>query len=202
MENAIQNSPIDRFVKSLLSGAFAIGLLTACSHVPIRSVPALAAIDFETTQFSALRAAVEMPDFLIPQPDGVRLSVTLSIEGSVTDERSYVLQEIEAANIADDLPNVEEDRHAFVYALSHTDQTGLEAIRRSVEVAKANQQSGSLSLEVSVQDICTTEPLDDEPLRVDVFLMTSETGRFIRTLDGFDLHQMATEAIKESLPTC
>ena len=202
MKNAIQTPLTGRVITSLLSAAVLTGLLTACSHVPVRSVPALAAIDFETTQFNALRAAVEMPRFLVPEPDSVRLNVTLTIEGTIAEERSYVLREMAATHFANDLPNVEEDRHAFVYALSHTDQMGLDAIRRSVETAKANRQSGSLSLGIEVQDICTTETPDDGPLRVDVFLMTSETGRFIRTLDGFDLREVTPASFDESLPRC
>ena len=202
MRNAIQSSLASRVMTSLFCAAVLTALLTACSHVPVRSVPALAAIDFETTQFDALRAAVEMPRFLTPQPGSVRLNVTLTIEGAIAEERSYVLQEMAATDLAEDLPNVEEDRHAFVYALSHTDQMGLDAIRRAVETAKTNRQSGSLSLGIEVQDICTTETPDDGPLRVDVFLMTSETGRFVRTLDGFDLREVTPASFDESLPEC
>jgi hypothetical protein len=185
-----------------LGGAAALALLAGCSHVPVMSIPALASIDFQTTQFSALRAAIEMPAALVPNLDGVRLNVTLSIEGAVAEERSYALVGQDLASLQTDLPEASSDRHTFVYALSPEDQLGMDAIRRAVEVAKANDQSGSLAISVSVDEMCAAGSLPDGPLRVDVFLKTSETNRFVRTLDGFDLREISIDGLDEELPAC
>jgi hypothetical protein len=193
--------PLPRRLR-LMASALALCLLAACAHVPLPSLPALAAIDFETTQFSALRAAVDMPATIRPLPGGVRLDLRLTIEGEVAEERSYVLAQQEAASLETDLPQAEPGRHAFVYALEPEDQRGMEAIRQAVETAKARDQRGSLVVNVSVRALCTTAALPEGPLLVDVFLLTSETGRFIRTLDGFDIRQVAGETLPEQLPAC
>ncbi len=186
----------------LLGGATALALLAGCSHVPLTSVPALAAIDFETTEFGALRAAIEMPAALVPKLDGVRLNVRLTIEGAVAEERSYALVGQDLASLQTDLPNARNNRHTFVYALSPDDQRGMDAVRRAVEVAKANQQRGSLGVSVSVDEMCTAGNLPDGPLHVDIYLKTSETNRFVRTLDGFDLREISIEGLDGTLPAC
>lgn len=143
-----------------------------------------------------------MPAALVPKIDGVRLNVRLTIEGAVAEERSYALVGQDLTSVQTDLPQADGDRHTFIYALSPDDQRGMDAIRRAVEVAKANQQSGSLSVSVSVDEMCVAGDLPDGPLRVDVFLKTSETNRFVRTLDGFDLREISTDGLDEELPTC
>lgn len=180
-------------------------LLSGCGHVPIRSIPALAAIDFQTTQFEDLRAAIEMPTSLVPQPGGVRLNVRLTIEGAVAEERSYALLQTSSAQ-APEIHDLEplSGRHAFVYRLSQEDQLGMDAIRRATQAARQAGQNGSLSLRVSVEDICASGPLDQDQLLIDVFLKTSETGRFVRTLDGYDLRELhaVDVGLEESVRPC
>lgn len=176
---------------AILASLTLLALLTACGHVPMRSIPALTAIDFRTTQFQALRAAIEMPEALVPQPGGVRLNVRLSIEGAVSEERSYALVQTSSAHSEQAHGIVpEEGRHAFIYQLTQEDQMGMNAIRRVISTAEQAGQRGSLSITVGVDDICARAPLDDGELLVDVFLKSSETGRFVRTLDGYDLREL------------
>lgn len=191
-----------KLAKTLLGGATALALLAGCSHVPVMSIPALASIDFATTEFSVLRAAITMPAALVPQPDGVRLNVNLTIEGSVAQERSYVLVGQDVAALQANLPEAGNGRHTFVYALSEADQRGMDAIRRAIEIAKANQQSGSLAVSVSVDEMCALGSPPEGPLRVDIFLKTSETNRFVRTLDGFDLREISIDGLDDDLPAC
>jgi hypothetical protein len=193
---------VSRGINNAAISATALALLAGCSHVPLTSVPALVAIDFETTEFGALRAAIEMPAVLVPRPDGVRLNVNLAIEGAVAEERSYVLIGHDVTSLQTALPEAGTGRHTFVYALSAEDQRGMDAIRRAVEVAKANQQTGSLSVSISVEEMCAAGSFPEGPLRVDIFLKTSETNRFVRTLDGFDLREISIEGLDDDLPPC
>lgn len=176
---------------TLAAGFVAAALLAGCAHVPVLSLPALAAIDIETTRFDVLRAAVEMPRVLEPGPDGVRLNVKLTIEGELAEERSYALLHQSAKSLVRHLPDAGPDRHTFVYALSEEDQRGMTAIRQAVETAKAQDQRGSLAVNIEVSDLCTRGVLPEGRLLVDVFLYTSETERFIRTIDGYDLREIS-----------
>jgi hypothetical protein len=82
-----------------------------------------------------------------------------------------------------------------VYRLSNADQLGMESIRRAMATAEQAGQSGSLSLRVGVEDICFSAPPPDDRMLIDVYLMTSETGRFVRTLDGFDLRELGGSGV-------
>lgn len=197
--------PLFKRLPGIIAPLAMLGLLTACGHVPMRSIPALAAIDFRTTQFQALRAAIELPDTLLPRPGGVRLNVVLSIEGAVAEERSYALIQTSLAQGEQALAIAPQaGRHAFIYRLTDADQMGMDAIRRAILTAEQAGQSGSLNLRVSVENICARAPLDDDQLLVDVFLKTSETDRFVRTLDGYDLRELgaADAGIEESIRLC
>lgn len=190
---------------ALIGGATALALLAGCSHVPVMSIPALASINFQTTQFSALRAAIEMPDMLVPQPQAVRLNIELAIEDEVAEQRSYALiQTFSAEGTRMHGLSPESGRHAFIYRLSEADQLGMEAIRSAMLAAEQAGQNGSLNLRVSVEDVCARTRLPDDRLLIDVYLMTSETGRFVRTLDGFDLRELGASGIdfEQGLSLC
>lgn len=195
--------------KPLLLCALLSGLLTACAHVPVTSLPALAAINFATTDLSTLRAAVEMPSTLMPAAEGVRLNLSLVVEGNLIEERSYVLEREEAADAAVPHPVPVEGRQVFVYRLSDTDKQGLDAIRADVLNRKAAGQGGSLTIGVAVEDMCRLGNEGDSAdapgaMPVDVFLRTAETDRFVRTLDGFDLAELQAgdDPIIGTLPSC
>ena len=191
-------------ILALITGA----TLAACTHVPITAYPALAAINFATTDLSSLRAAVEMPNSIQPTDEGVRLNLNLSVEGDLVEERSYVLQREQASDATVPHPTPVAGRQIYVYRLSQTDQRGLEAVRADVLDRKEDGQRGSLSIGVAVEEMCEIERRDGETaannLPVDVFLRTSETDRFVRTLDGFDLNELRAgdDPIIPSLPTC
>lgn len=187
------------------SCATALTLFAGCSHVPILSIPALASIDFRTTQFQMLRAAIEMPDMLVPKPESVRLNVELTIEDEVAEQRSYALIQTsfaESTEMGGFVP--EAGRHAFIYRLTEADQLGMEAIRRAIFAAEEAGQEGGLRLQVSVEDVCANAPLPGDALLIDVFLKTSETERFVRTLDGFDLREMSDPGVnlEQSIWSC
>lgn len=194
---------------SIVSGATALAVLAGCSHVPIMSIPALAAIDFATTDLASLRAAVEMPNTLMPTAEGVRLDLRLVVDGSLIEERSYVLEREDAADAMVLHPVPVQGRQIFVYRLSDTDQQGLDAIRADVMDRQAAGQGGSLSIGVAVNDMCrlgteTEGANTPDTMPVDVFLRTSETDRFVRTLDGFDLTELQAgdDPIIGALPLC
>lgn len=196
---------INPSLKRSLASLALLATLAGCGHVPILSVPALASIDFRTTEFQALRAAVEMPDMLVPRPAGVRLNVELTIEGEVAEQRSYALVQMSSAQSAQVHGFAPETgRHAFIYRLTDADQLGMESIRQAIFAAEEAGQSGGLSLRVSVEDVCVSAALPEDALLVDVFLMTSETGRFVRTLDGFNLRELSDPGVslEQSMRPC
>ena len=166
--------------------------LVGCAHVPPLSLPALAAIDFETTDFADLRVAVDLPRQIVPLAEGVRMAVTLTIDGAIAHERSYVL--VDTTPSAETPPSTP-GRAIYAYGLSGEDQRGMDAIRAAVADARAKQQGGSLAVQFRVEKACASGAVPDGPLPVDVYLRTSETGSYVRTLDGFDLREVPSGAV-------
>ncbi|MBV6658931.1 MAG: hypothetical protein KI785_14305 [Devosiaceae bacterium] len=148
-----------------------------------------------------MMALVDLPAQLQPQMDSARLNVVLTIEGSVVEERSFVLVQHSAGSDADLAGHtVDDGRHAFTYSLAPNDARSLGAIRRAVAAAKQADQRGSLTMGVGLTDLCADDFLPDGPLLVDVFLKTSETGRYVRTLDGYDLRELSEGELVDIMP--
>ncbi|MEM6381806.1 MAG: hypothetical protein AAF739_03965 [Pseudomonadota bacterium] len=170
--------------------------------MPLRSVPALSTIDFETTAFQQLNARVELPQQLVPRAEGTRFNVTLTLEEEVVESRSFVLVRNDSDRAsAMAQPTVAPGRQSYTFSLAPADQLSLEDIRRKMLEAKAAERTGSLALAVAVTDVCAKGDLPDGPLLVDVYLKTSETERFVRTLDGYDLRELQSGELAD-LPIC
>jgi hypothetical protein len=126
----------------LILAGFAVSL-AACSSVPLTSIPALSRIDFGTTDFTALRAGLRLPDFLRPQPDGVELEVTLRVAGSPDEKSRFPLVEWSAGSLPDEGQVGKRD---FIYRLSDQDSRRFDVIREKTRVARQQNKRGSVDL--------------------------------------------------------
>ncbi len=86
-----------QFLAALLLLAFLAPFVLAggCSKVLVTSVIKLARIDFETTDLSALRAAILMPVSLRPGPGTGRLTVAFERGDGSRHDHVFRLREIE-----------------------------------------------------------------------------------------------------------
>jgi hypothetical protein len=162
---------------------------TACAAIPNASQQALRTTDPATTDLAALRAAVDMPDALRPQPGTTRLAVQL---GSRTGH--FALEEDEAASRAarQDAPPAP-GRRIAAFRLTPAAREEMEDFRRS---AAARRMTIGIAA-----DACRAGPVDAGPLVIGTWLSTAQTGRFV-ALAQFDLRRLAGEAAIAALPPC
>jgi hypothetical protein len=158
--------------------------VAACSTVPLSSIPALSRIDFRTTDFSAVRAGLRLPEALRPQPAGVELEVTLRIAGSPDEKTVFPLVGISAGSLPDGDQSGKKD---FVYRLSDQDPRRFDAIRDKTNVARQQNKRGSVDLSITPRQFCFLSPLPDGPVLITTYIQTSETKRFVVLTRDLDL---------------
>jgi len=173
---------------TLLLCAFlgAVPLVTGCTKVPVTSISKLSRINFETTNLSVLRAAILLPSYLRPSPNGVWLQIAVSSEDGSQLKRKLELVEVddpEAATI-----NVEsaDDRQLFAYELSASGTRALDELRRKALEAKQQGTKGSLSVSIGA-DACSISSVPRGPVPVTTYLKTAETKSFVPLVRNADL---------------
>lgn len=184
-----QTAPISA---PLLAGAIA-ALLAGCGHVPLRSIPKLMKIDFDTTALQDLRAAVLVPAQLRPAPKGVTMTVTALPATGGKHERIYALEPVtDAAELAQLPPHDAGKMRLIAYRLNPRDAAQLDVFRQEMKmVAKQNGQKNKGSLGISADKVCHTETLPQGPLYMTSYLKTSETGEYVVAAKDVDLREMA-----------
>ncbi|BAQ15948.1 hypothetical protein [Methyloceanibacter caenitepidi] len=161
-------------------------LAAGCTTVPVASMAKLSRIDFETTDLSVLRAAILLPSYLRPAPDGVWLWIAVSGDDGPKLERKLELVEVDDAEAA--TINVESDgaRQLYAYGLSATATRALDDLRQEALRAKQRGTKGSLMVSVAA-DACSTGSVPAGPVPVNTYLKTSETKSFVPLVRNVDL---------------
>lgn len=160
----------------------------ACTAIPPASHQALRTTDPATTDLAALRAAVDMPDALRPQPGTARLAVQLGSRSG-----HFALEEDEAASRAaqQDAPPAP-GRRIVAFRLTPAAREEMEDFRRSA--------ARRMTIGIAA-DACRAGPVDAGPLIIGTWLSTAQTGRFV-ALAQFDLRRLAGDAAIAALPAC
>jgi hypothetical protein len=168
-------------------------LLASCGHVPLRSIPKLMKIDFDTTALIELRAAVLVPAQIRPAPKGVTMTVTALPAAGGKHERVYALEPVtDAAELAQLPPHDAGRMRLIAYRLNPRDAAQLDVFRQEMQmVAKQSGQKNKGSLGISAEKVCHTESLPQGPLYMTSYLKTSETGEYVVAASNVDLRDMA-----------
>jgi len=188
---------------SMLCIAF-LAMLTltlGCTKVPVASMMKLARTDFETTDLSAVRAAVLLPSYLRPLPGTTKLVVTLGRSDGTTVEETFILRETDDAEA--DLLNEESKRGERIYAYALPPQAvrTLETARREAKSAPASEK-GKRSLTLGVAaEACRVSRLPAGPLLITTYLKTAETRSFVPLTRDVDMRSL-TPGTPLTLPLC
>lgn len=182
-----------RILRALLKASVLASFLAGCGHVPLRSIPALMKIDFDTTSLSELRAAVLLPSQIKPTPTGVMLTVTALPAAGGKHERIYALEPVTGAEELSQLPQHETGKtRLLAYRLSPRDAAQLDVFRQEMQlVAKQAGKKNKGSLGISASKVCHTESLPQGPLYMTSYLKTSETVNYVVLTKDVDLRDMA-----------
>jgi hypothetical protein len=203
--SALENSPLESSGAlmsriSCIVSICAVFCLSACSSVPLSSIPALSRIDFRMTDFAALRAGLRLPDFLRPQPEGVELEVILRMDGASDDKTVFKLLDVPTVALPDGDQSGKKD---FGYRLSDQDAARFDAIREKTTVARQQGKRGSVVLSISPRQFCLLQPLPDGPVLATTYILTSETKRFVALTRDVDLRlEPETASALQNLKSC
>lgn len=174
--------------------------MTACSTVPLSSIPALSRIDFRMTDFAVLRAGLRLPEALRPQPEGVELDVILRMDGTADDKTVFKLVDVSAVPLPDGGQVGKKD---YVYRLSDQDAVRFDAIRARTTIARQQGKRCSVVLSISPRQFCLLLQLPEGPVLATTYLLTSETKRFVALTRDVDLRlEPQTASALQNLKNC
>lgn len=165
------------------------GLLGACGHVPLASLPKLAKVDVRTTNLAELRAGLSLPADIRPLPGGVTMTIVALPKDGGRHERKAVLEEVRDAAELAQLPSVLAPGRRFtLFKLSSADTARLGAFREEMFSGPQNSGNrGSFSLEAN--KACRLGELSGKPITMSGYLRTSETQDYVLMMRDFDLSE-------------
>ena len=166
-------------------------LAGGCSKVPVTSMMKLARIDFETTDLSALRAAILLPASLRPSPGTGRLTVVLEQSDGSTEKHTFKLREIEDPEAAMLNEEAESAGRIYAYTLSSRAVRTFEQLRREALAARGNGRGGSKMTLSIAADACHVADPQQGRLAITTYLKTKETRSFVPLVRNFDLRTLS-----------
>lgn len=189
------------------AGALVLALaLTACGHVPAKTMWQLRNFDPMTTDAGRLRAAVAMPREALPQKGGAKLVLTQARKGGADKETlEILLEEVPLASetgLAAVKPKAGQEVRAFRIPPAELPRL---AEARDKAKARAAKEPGAFEGTLSIGiDGCrkADAPLPKE-FRVSTWMKTAETGAYVTLLDDVDLVALVgAEALEKEAKVC
>jgi hypothetical protein len=168
-----------------------------CASIPLSSIPALSRIDFQTTDFSRLRVAVQLPVAIRARADGVRMVATVRIDREPSREETLLL--VESSPGPEAPPAARAGVHGRVFSLRVADIARLNAIRAEILAKKADGRRGSIGVGIEAREFCRDSEIGSGPISMSTFLQTSENPGFVPLLRDYDLRSDAR--VRDSLAT-
>lgn len=190
-------------MKRLLPLAAAL-LLGACTAIPVKTLYKLATTDLMTVDPTVLRAAVRMPEWLAPRPDGVKLELGMKRAGEAPVSEKIVLEAIPVALEGKALAT--EGKPGFdlyAYRIQPQDIPRLQHFR---DTFKAKQAEGGAKVEGSLNvgvDACRKTALPDGDIPVTTYLKLEAGADYLPLLVDYDLSKpIAGQDVTALLPPC
>lgn len=189
------------------TGALVLALaLTACGHVPAKTMWQLRHFDPMTTDAGRLRAAVAMPREALPQKGGAKLVLTQARKGGADKETlEILLEEVPLASetgLAAVKPKRGQEVRAFRIPSAELPRL---AEAREKARARAAKEPGAFEGTLSIGiDGCrkADAPLPKE-FRVSTWMKTAETSEYVTLLDDVDLVALVgAEALEKEAKVC
>lgn len=180
--------------------------LSACGHVPAKTIWQLRHFDPMTTDAGRLRAAVAMPKEALPQTGGAKLVLAQARKGGADKETlEILLEEVSLASetgLAAVKPKRGQEVRAFRIPPAELPRL---AEAREKARARAEKEPGAFEGTLSIGiDGCrkADAPLPKE-FRVSTWMKTAETGEYVTLLDDVDLVALVgAETLEKEAKVC
>lgn len=176
-------------MKRLFPIAAAI-MLGACTSIPVKTLYKLATADLMTVDPSVLRVAAQMPDWVAPRPDGVKLELGMKRADETPVNERFNLEAIPVALEGKTLTdNVKSGYQLYAYRLAPADIPRLQHFRDTLQTKKADGgKKPESTMGVSV-DACRKTALPAGKIPATTFLQLDRESGYLPLLVDYDLRQ-------------
>lgn len=171
--------------------------LSACGGTSLRDAYALSQVDPATTEASALRVAVSVPDTIRPQSDGVQMIGNITPPGGQPRVHFFDLAALplDQANLPG-RPGMAQ----YLYRIAPDDLAVFDAFRTAARRNKA--AGGKWSLTVNPPLCHTAEVLPDR-IPLEILLKTAELDRFVTLTKVADMRDEISDGDLNTIaPPC
>ncbi|WMP16560.1 hypothetical protein [Thiothrix lacustris] len=172
---------------------FAVGaalLLGACTSIPVKTLYKLATADLMTVDPSVLRVAAQMPDWVAPRPEGVKLELGLKRDGETPINERFNLEAVPLALEGKTLTDAaKSDYTLYAYRLASVDIPRLQHFRDTLKAKKADGgKKPESTMGVSV-DACRKTELPAGKILATTYLQLDRESGYLPLLVDYDLKQ-------------
>jgi hypothetical protein len=185
--------------KARVIGAAVVSLIAAaCMHVPVSTMAELWSFDAAKADPAAVRAAVRLPEVLVPRPGGVVL--TLSISGGSTPEpHEFVLEEArEPMEIAAIAHEQRPGTGLYAYRLSKADAERVRNLQRASMAASG--RGGTIAVGAKA---CRRGPLPAGPVVTSTYLQLDRRKGYMPLIVDIDLRsELGAAGLDKEIPPC
>lgn len=190
-------------MKRLLPIATAI-LLGACTAIPVKTLYKLATTDLMTVNPADLRVAAQMPDWVAPRPDGVKLELSMKRTGEADVNERFILQTIPTALEGKALNAAAKPGYQlYAYRLAPADIPRLQHFRDTLAAKKADGGKKPESTMGVGVDACRKTELPAGEIPMTTFLQLDRESGYMPLVVDYNLKQEVDgKNLAALLPPC
>ncbi|WP_242632777.1 hypothetical protein [Thiothrix fructosivorans] len=179
-------------------------MLGACTSIPVKTLYKLATADLMTVDPSILRVAAQMPDWVAPRPDGVKLELGMKRDGETPINEHFNLEAIPLALEGKTLTDADKSGYKlYAYRLAPADIPRLQHFRDTLQAKKADGgKKPESTMGVSV-DACRKTELPAGKIPATTFLQLDRESGYLPLLVDYDLRQAVDgKELAALIPPC
>ncbi len=179
-------------------------LLNACVSMSMKTLYKLATTDPMTVDPVQLRAAVRMPEWLLPKPDSVKLDLTSTLEGERPMIEHFILEPIPAALEGRALQSENKTGYAlYAYRMSPHDIPRFLQFRNDVKARKAKSSKvagGTIGVSA---EACRKSALPEGALLISSYLRFETEMDYVPLVVDYDIKKSVKEQdLASQIPIC
>jgi hypothetical protein len=179
-------------------------LLAACTSIPVKTLYKLATADLMTVDPTVLRVAAQMPDWVAPRPDGVKLELGMKRDGETPINERFNLEAVPLALEGKTLAAAAKPGYQlYAYRLAPVDIPRLQQFR---DTLKAKIADGGKMPETSMGvgvDACRKTELPAGKIPATTFLKLDRESGYLPLLVDYDLRQKVEgKELATLIPPC
>jgi hypothetical protein len=179
-------------------------LLNACVSMSMKTLYKLATTDPMTVDPVQLRAAVRMPEWLLPKPDSVKLDLTSTLVGDKPLTEHFILESLPAAMESRALQSEYKPGYGlYAYRISPRDIPRFLQFRNDVKARKAkssNAAKGAISVSA---EACRKSVLPDGALLISTYLRFETDMDYLPLVVDYDIKKSVKEQdLITKIPAC